>query len=404
MNERSLPFLPYARQQIDDDDIAAVTAVLRTDLLTTGPRVEAFEAALREAVGSRFAVACSSGTAALHLAALALDLGPEDHVVVPAVTFLATANAARYVDAEIVFADIDPESGQMGPDQLAAALSTKKGGDARAVFPVCLTGQTADPARLAEVAGGRHIVYDACHALGTVTGGGTGRVGDCEFADMTAFSFHPVKTVAMGEGGAVTTNDGGLAKRLAGFRNHGLTRDSTEFEFSDLAFDDKGAANPWYYEMSTPGYNYRVTDIQCALGLSQLTKLPRFSTERRALAAHYENRLAPLAPLVRPLAKASACDPVLHLYVVRIDFAELGMARGEVMRRLKMAGVGTQVHYIPVHLQPYYRRRYGEISLPGAETYYQRALSLPLFNGMTVADVDRVVEVLAETLGLRGEL
>ncbi len=404
LNDHPVPFLPYARQRIDDDDIAAVTEVLRADFLTTGPVVDTFETALSDVVGSRHAVACSSGTSALHLASLALGLGAEDHVIVPAVTFLATANAARYVGAEVVFADIDPDTGQMEPDQLAAVLATSRGTGARTVFPVCLTGQSADPKQLAEAGRGRRFVYDACHALGTTTNEGSGRVGDCQFADMTAFSFHPVKTIAMGEGGAVTTNDADLAASLVRLRNHGMTREIAEFENFDMAHDDTGAVNPWYYEMSAPGYNYRVTDIQCALGLSQLGKLARFAEDRRALAAHYDDRLAPLAPLVRPLVRAGNCNPVLHLYVARIDFAQLGITRGEVMRRLKAAGIGTQVHYIPVHLQPYYRRRYGEISLPGAEAYYQRALSLPLFNGMTIADVDRVVEKLGETLGLEGEL
>lgn len=399
-------FLPYARQLVDDEDIEAVVAALRADFLTTGPTVDAFEAALAAEVGSREAVACSSGTSALHLAILALGLGAGERVVVPSVTFLATANTVRFAGGEVVFADIDSETGQMGAEQLEEALATPAGKAAVAVMPVCLGGVTVDPVVLAEAARGRRLVYDACHALGTAYGidATPGRVGDSRHADMTAFSFHPVKTIAMGEGGAVTTNDRSLADRLRLFRNHGMTRDSRTFRQRDMAFDAEGRSNPWYYEMHEPGYNYRVTDIQCALGLSQLGKLVTFARRRRLITAAYDARLAALAPLVRPLARPKGCDPVLHLYIVRIRFDELGVSRGEVMRRLQAAGIGTQVHYIPVHLQPYYRQRYGEIALPGAAQYYAEALSLPLFNGMQAAEVDRVVDALADVLGLSARL
>ncbi len=399
-------FLPYARQTIDKADIAAVADVLGSDFLTTGPMVEKFEGALAETVGSRHAVACSSGTAALHLAALALGVGPGDRVVVPAVTFLATANAVRYVGGEVVFADINPETGQMEGGQLSAALATADGAKARVIFPVCLTGATADPSALENAAAGREVVYDACHALGTsyLSGNQRGTVGDCRHSALATFSFHPVKTIALGEGGAVTTNDDILAERLQKYRNHGMTRDAAQFVNTDMAFDGEGEANPWYYEMSEPGFNYRLTDIQCALGLSQISKLDAFSTRRRALAARYVERMAPLAPLVRPLAVPPGCEPVLHLFVALIDFSALKTERAQVMKKLRSQGIGTQVHYIPVHKQPYYRDRYGDLDLPGAEAYYARTLSLPLFAGMTEDDVDRVVATLADTLGLAKEI
>jgi dTDP-4-amino-4,6-dideoxygalactose transaminase len=211
---------------------------------------------------------------------------------------------------------------------------------------------------------------------------------------METFSFHPVKTIAAGEGGAITTNDGALAERLRRLRNHGMTRDPDSFVRDDLARDGKGEANPWYYEMAELGLNYRLSDIHCALGLSQLAKLEAFCAARRALAARYDTALAELAPLVRPLGRVEDCDPAWHIYVTQIDFTALGMERAAVMARLAEAGIGTQVHYLPLHMQPYYRDRYGEISLPGAETFYQQALSLPLSPDMTEEEVDYVVETL----------
>ena len=216
---------------------------------------------------------------------------------------------------------------------------------------------------------------------------------------METFSFHPVKTIAAGEGGAVTTNDGDLAERLRRLRNHGMTRDADSFVRDELARDGNGNINPWYYEMTELGLNYRLSDIHCALGLSQLAKLDAFCAARRTLAARYDEKLTPLGSLVRPLDRVEGCDPAWHLYVVRIDFAALGMERAAVMARLKEAGIGTQVHYLPLHMQPYYRDRYGEMSLPGAEVFYEQALSLPLFPDMTEEDVEYVVATLGEITG-----
>ncbi len=391
-------FLPYGRQQIGEDDIAAVTEVLRGDALTTGPKVVAFEQAIAEATGASHAVACSSGTAALHLAAMALDIGPGDKVVVPALTFLATANVVRTGGAEVVFADVNPETGLMGAEELSAALARDGSGQVKAVFPVHYAGQCAAPDQLAAVAKDIPVATDSCHALGTDYGSG-GKVGDCRHAIMETFSFHPVKTVAAGEGGAITTNDGDLAERLRRLRNHGMTRDSGSFVRDDLARDGGGAPNPWYYEIAELGLNYRLSDIHCALGLSQLAKLDIFRSARRNLAARYDEKLIPLDPLVRSLGRVEGCDPAWHLYVVHIDFAALGMERAAVMARLKEAGIGTQVHYLPLHMQPYYRDRYGEMSLPGAEAFYQQALSLPLFPDMTEEEVDYVVATLGEITG-----
>lgn len=401
------PFLPYGRQDVDQADIDAVTAVLRGDWLTQGPAVEAFERALCERTGAAHAVSCANGTAALHLATLALGLGPGDAVVVPAVTFLATANAARYVGAEVAFADVDPATGLMGPEQAEAAMERAKraGWRVRALAPVHFAGQTADMAGLGALAArhGLAVIEDACHAIGSVDLMPDGRalpVGSGAFGTLTAFSFHPVKTIAAGEGGAVTTNDPDLAARLRRFRNHGMERDPAGFEDREAAFDESGSANPWYYEMAEPGFNYRLTDIHSALALSQLTRLDAFVERRRHLMDLYAERLAPLAPLVRPAVRVPWCRPAWHLCAVRIDFAAAGRTRARVMADLRARGIGTQVHYIPVHRQPYWRKRYGDLALPGADAHYTQTLSLPLFPAMADADVDRVAGALAETLGL----
>ncbi len=248
---------------------------------------------------------------------------------------------------------------------------------------------------------GLMVIEDACHAIGTV-GDGPGAerdpVGACRHSAMTVFSFHPVKTVTTGEGGMVTTADNDLDAKLRRFRNHGLERDPKFFTIAEQGFGPDGQPNPWYYEMNEPGFNYRLTDIACALGLSQLKKLPRFAATRRRLAARYDQRLASLAPVLRTVPRNPWCDPVLHLYVALIDFPRAGLDRGAVMRKLKDLGIGTQVHYLPVHRQPYYRDLYGALDLPGADAYYARCLSLPLQPGMTEADVDRVVDALKTVL------
>jgi UDP-4-amino-4,6-dideoxy-N-acetyl-beta-L-altrosamine transaminase len=381
-------FLPYGRQSIDDDDIAAVAHALKADLLTTGPTVEAFERAFAEAVGARHAVACSNGTAALHLAMLALRVGPGEAVIAPSVTFLATANCARYVGAEVVFADVDPDSGLMTPESLAEAMGRLDGRALRAVLPVHLRGDAADLPGLEALAAGAGavLVEDAPHALGTTaTFGNTAEtIGDVRHSAMATFSFHPVKTIATGEGGMVTTNDDALAARLRVLRSHGMVRPE--------------GCDPWWYEMPEPGFNYRLPDILCALGLSQLRKLPAFAARRRALAAAYREALGPLAPLVRPAASPAWSDPALHLMTVLIDFQAAGVSRLQVVERLKARGIGSQVHYIPVHRQPYYRERYGELSLPGAEAWYARCLSLPLYPAMADDDVGRVADELARAL------
>ena len=278
----------------------------------------------------------------------------------------------------------------------------KSGGKVKAVFPVHLNGQTAQMPEIAAIArrDGLKVVEDACHALGTTytDKNATRTVGAAAHSDLACFSFHPVKTIAMGEGGAVTGRDPALAERLARLRNHGMERRPKAFENSDYANDESGQTNPWYYEMPEVGLNYRASDIHCALGLSQLGKLEQFMAKRRALAARYDELLRRLAPAVMPVRRVPGCDPVLHLYAVLIDFKAVGHSRAAVMKALKEHSIGTQVHYVPVHLQPYYRKRYGTIDLPGAKSYYERCLSLPLYPAMDMEDIEFVVDGLAKVL------
>lgn len=396
------PFLPYGRQLIEEDDIEAVSAVLRGDYLTTGPMAGRFEAALAEATGARHAIVCANGTAALYLAARALELGPGTKIIVPAITFLATASAPHLNGADIVFADVDPDSGLMRPEDLLQALA--RAGRADAVFNVHLNGQCGDIEAIAKIARahGLKIVDDACHALGAryVAKDGTqSLIGQNAFCDLSVFSFHPVKAIAMGEGGAVTTNDPDMAAKLARLRNHGMTREAGDFRNAADAFDTNGAANPWYYELPEPGFNWRACDLQCALGLSQIKKLDRFLKSRRSLAAQYDAQLTGFSPRLKPIARTRTCLPAWHLYAVSIDFAGLGIARAETMRRLAKAGIGSQVHYFPVHRQPYYAERYATAALAGAERYYARALSLPFFASMPRGDVARVTQALGQILG-----
>ncbi|MCB9989387.1 MAG: UDP-4-amino-4,6-dideoxy-N-acetyl-beta-L-altrosamine transaminase [Rhodospirillales bacterium] len=374
--------LPYGKQCIEEDDIAAVVEALRGDFLTTGPKVAAFEDAFAKITQARHTVACSNGTAALHLAAMALELGPGDAVIVPSMTFLATANAVRYTGAEVIFSDVDPRTGLMTLGHMEDALMRCGDLTPRAVFPVHLAGQCVDLASLSSLAKdkGLYMVADACHAVGGEYQGKP--VGACAYEDMSVFSFHPVKTIAMGEGGAISTNTPEFSERMMRLRSHGM-----------IPQKERG---PWFYEMPELGYNYRVTDIQCALGLSQLAKLGRFVARRKELVALYDKLLSDVGDVVRPPVRAMHGDPAWHLYAVRIDFDTLGIDRTTVMEKMLGQGIGTQVHYIPVHRQPYYQARYGDIHLPGADEYYGHTLSLPLFPAMKDDDVYKVVRVLSD--------
>ena len=398
----SQPMLPYGRAVIDEDDIAAVAAALRAGVLTDGPAVEAFERALAESTGAAEAVVCSSGTTALHLAAMGLGLKPGDSVVVATVTFLATANAVRFVGADVVFADADPATGLMTPESFEAALTRAKPGTVKAVLPVHMNGQCCDMRGIQAIAE-RHgiaIVEDACHALGgTYPGNETVAVGSWKGSAAACFSFHPIKAIATGEGGAITTQDSTMATTMRRLRGHAMEKPPAHPALADFALSAEGTPNPWLYQMRELGWNFRMNDMQCALGLSQLKKLPGFIRRRAELVARYDAALKSLAPAIQPVRRVGG-NPGWHLYATLMDFPALGMDRAAFVRRLAAEGIGAGVQYLPVHLQPYYQQLYGRQHLAGAEAYYAKCLSLPLFPAMTDADVDRVCESVRKIVGL----
>jgi UDP-4-amino-4,6-dideoxy-N-acetyl-beta-L-altrosamine transaminase len=402
-------FLPYGKHHIANEDIEAAVGVLKSDWLTQGPIVPEFEDAFADYQGASHAVACSNGTAALHLSMLALDLKPGDAVVTSPNSFVSSANCARFVGANVIFADIDPATGLIDPESVERILKKDSGRTIRAIIPVHFAGQPADLPALHELAvkHGAWIVDDACHALGaTYTHREQEyRMGGNPHSDLTVFSFHPVKHVAMGEGGAIVTDNDDLAERVRLYRNHGITR--SDFINTDLAHDEDGVPNPWYYEMHQLGYNYRLTDIQAALGLSQLRRLQESLRRRREIAQQYRRLIVDVFRdgEVVPLEVTPQANHAYHLFVVKIDFGRLGLSRAVVMNRLRAEGIGTQVHYIPVHLQPYYHRMNmtDPRSLPGVEEYYARALTLPMYPDLTDDDVERVVEELAAALGIKQE-
>jgi perosamine synthetase len=374
--------LPYGRQWIDEDDIAAVVDVLRSDWLTTGPQVAGFEGALAVATGAREAVAVSSGTAALHLAMAALRIGPGDEVIVPTLTFAASANCVVYCGGTPVFADVDAATLLIDPADVARRITPRT----RAIVAVDFAGQPCDYDALRALADkhGLALVADACHSLGAAERGRpTGSL-----ADLTCFSLHPVKNITTGEGGAITTGDELLARRLRSLRNHGVTSDRRE----------RAETGAWFYEMVELGFNYRLTDFQCALGQSQLRKLPAFIERRQEIARLYDAAFARV-PGIGRLAVRPDVSHAYHLYVVRVA------DRDRVYGLLRDAGIGANVHYIPVHLHPYYRERFGtgEGLCPVAEAAYAEILSLPVFPQMCDEDVTFVVEALGAAVGVRAE-
>ncbi len=367
--------LPYGRQWIDEDDIAAVTDVLRSDWLTTGPNVGVFEANFAARVNARHAVAVSNGTAALHAAAFAAGIGPGDEVIVPAMTFAASANCVRYLGGTVVFVDVLPDTLNIDPARTEAAITSRT----RAIVAVDYSGHPADFDELRDLAVRHHLclIEDAAHALGATYHGQS--VGT--LSPLTAFSLHPVKHITTGEGGIIATSDDELAARLRLFRNHGITTDHRQRELG----------GSWYYEMVELGYNYRLTDFQCALGSAQLKKLPQWVNRRRAIAARYQTAFQGLPSIERPTERAG-CAPAWHLYTIRLRPGQLKADRAEVFRALRAENIGVNVHYIPVPWHPYYQKLgYTKGQWPVAESNYERLLSLPIWPGMTDADADDVV-------------
>jgi perosamine synthetase len=389
--------IPYGRQTISEDDIAAVVAALRSDFLTQGPLIETFERRFAEAVGARYAVAVNSATAALHLAMRVAGIGPGDRVVTSPITFLASANAAAYVGATPDFADIDPVSYTLDP----VALEKTWKPDTRAVVAVDYAGQVSDLPEISRIARARGaiVISDACHGVGGAfhTQGHPCKrwtLGGNPWADITTFSFHPVKTMTTGEGGMLVTDRKDWADHARILRSHGIVRDPAHFTSTD-EHDPLAEKGPWFYEMQELGYNYRLTDIQCALGISQLKRLNQFIARRREIVAAYNHAFTGLDWLHTPGLRHAGDTAITswHLYTVQLDFNALGKTRSQIMRELRENGVGTQVLYVPVYLQPWYRKTFGYLpgKCPTAEAFYTRTLSLPLFPAMSEEDAQHVI-------------
>jgi UDP-4-amino-4,6-dideoxy-N-acetyl-beta-L-altrosamine transaminase len=366
--------------------------VLETDFITQGPKVKEFEVALAEYVGAKYAVVCSNGTAALHLACLACGLGKGGKLVTSPITFLASANCAQFVGADTFFSDIDSDSWCLSITDLARLLEKEK---IDVVVPVHYAGHSAEMESLYRLKQKYEfwIIEDASHALG-----GTyknSKVGSCTYSDMSTFSFHPVKPITTGEGGAITTNDDSLYERLIRFRTHGMTKNSDQFKNIELAYDEMGRENIWYYEMDQIGFNYRATDIQCALGINQLRKIDRFIERRRQIAEIYSQGFKRNSFIRTPI-EANYIGHAYHLYTLLINFNSLGKCRNQVMLELRDYGVGSQVLYIPIHFQPFYKEKYGYAkgSYAVAETFYEGCLSIPMFPGMTDTEVEYVVDTV----------
>ncbi len=387
----------YGRHHIDEEDILAVVDVLRSGALTQGPMIEEFERAIAEYVGAKYAVAVSSGTAALHLAALAAEVASGTALITSPITFVASANAALYAGAQPVFADIDPETVNMSPSSLEEALTQNPG--TRAVVPVHFSGLPCDMVAIKALADGAGavVIEDAAHALGGTYPTGQ-RVGSCVHSLMTVLSFHPVKAIAAGEGGMITTNDEIVYRRLLRLRSHGITKLDDPFQLPEQS-DANGVPNPWYYEMQELGYNYRITDIQCALALSQFHKLDAFIARRRSLVKTYDAAFAGCRHC-RPAQTDGRDESGHHLYVLRIDFDAIGVSRAQLFQDLRRHQITPQVHYIPVPAHPHYRAMgFSPEDYPNAQRYYHEALTIPLFYDLTDDEQKHVIDAVQELVG-----
>lgn len=370
-------YIPYGTQCITEDDIQAVEKVLRSDFLTTGPAIAEFERAVADYVGAKYAVAIANGTAALHAACFAAGIKEGDEVITTPMTFAASANCALYCGAKPVFADIEKDTYNISPEDIERKITPKT----KAIIPVHYTGQPCDMDRILEIARKHQLVViqDGAHALGADYKGK--RIGS--FGDMTTFSFHPVKHITTGEGGMIVTNDEKLYQRLVLFRSHGITRDASLMEHQE---------GGWYYEQLELGYNYRITDIQCALGTSQLRKLPHFLERRRELVKRYDEAFAGVEGIVTPYVK-EGCNSSWHLYVIQVE------KRKEVFDKLRESGIGVNVHYIPVYKHPYYQKHgYADVSCENAERLYEHIISLPLYPTLTNEQQDYVIEQVKQAV------
>lgn len=370
--------LPYGHQWIDEEDIKAVIEVLHSDWITQGPKVAEFEKEFAKYVGARYAVAVNSGTAALHTACFAAQIEKGDEVITTPITFAASANCVLYQGGTPIFADIKEDTLNIDPEEIKKKINQKT----KALIPVDFAGLPVDLEEIQEIARKYNliIIEDASHALGATYKGS--KIGS--ISDMTIFSFHPVKHITTGEGGMITTNNKEYYERLKLFRTHGITKDKDKL----LKYD-----GTWYYEMQELGYNYRLTDFQCALGISQLKNIDKFLNRRREIVARYNNEFKNLKEIAIPELNHIDSNPAWHLYVIQLNLEKLKVGRREIFEALRAENIGVNVHYIPVHLQTYYQKRFGYNlgDFPKAEKYYSRAITLPVFPKMTDKDVDEVI-------------
>lgn len=378
-----MKIIPYGRQWVDASDIREVIKVLKSDWLTQGPKIKEFEDALCKYTGAKYAAAVSSGTAALHIACLAANIKRGDEVITSPITFVATANSILYCGGKPVFADIQKDTVNIDPEEIKKKISL----NTKAIIPVHFAGQPCNMPDIKKIAKENcfYVIEDAAHAIGSRYADGS-PVGNCRYSDMTVFSFHPVKTITTGEGGAITTNDKILYEKLIMLRSHGITKDQSLLTKNP---------SPWYYEMQMLGFNYRITDIQAALGISQLSKLDCFVKRRREIVGEYNKAFSNISWIRTPFEEKNVYS-AFHLYAVHIDFEKLDLSRPQVMEKLKNNGIGTQVHYIPVYTQPYYKNNfdYKDGHCPVAEEYYKYTLSLPLYPSMSKKQVNHVISIM----------
>lgn len=389
--------IPYGKHYIDEDDIQSVVDVLRSGYLTQGPTVEKFEKAVADYVGVKYAVAVSSGTAALHLANLVATVKPGVSAVTSPITFVASANSILYAGGTVLFADIDSETINMSPQSLAEVFEKNK--NIKAVIPVHFAGLPCDMVKIKQIADkhGAVIIEDAAHALGASYLSGK-KVGSCENSLMTIFSFHPVKAIAAGEGGMITTNNEEIYRKLLRLRSHGINKLDDPFLLPEQSETD-GIKDPWYYEMQDLGLHYRITDIQCALALSQLKKLDSFISRRLNLTKVYDDSFVGMKNC-RPSQVAGREISGHHLYVLRISYDSLGLSRAQLMQNLRTRGIGSQVHYIPVPAHPFYRKLgFNPEDYPNAQKYYEQALTIPIFFKLSDDQQKQVIEALKEFVG-----
>lgn len=378
-----MKLIPYGRQTIDEEDIKAVVDVLKSDFLTQGPKVQEFEGALASYCGARYAVAFSSGTAALHAAYFAAGIGSGDEVITSPITFAATANAALYLGARPVFVDIEPDTANINIKLIEMAVTKKT----KAIVPVHFAGLPVDLDPLLDLAerNGLIVIEDACHALGAKYR--DKKIGSV--SDMTVFSFHPVKSITTGEGGAVLTDNKSYYEKLIMFRTHGITKDASKLE--------NESHGDWYYEMQFLGYNYRITDIQAALGVSQLSKLDSFIEKRRTIATYYNEKFAG-KPFFDTPPERDYARSAYHLYPIRLK-DKYAQQKKEIFSMLRERGIGVQVHYIPVHVLPFYRKSGDKVLCPVAEDFYRREISLPIHPALTAEDMNYVAETILKAIG-----